>query len=441
MSNGLSSFNVNGLSPSCESCLTSAGKMFNFAAVAILALFLAFIWIVASNQFPSDEFQSRKTEIEKKPSKCSLPKRILMWTTLWGEQSFGWEKIFYRQVSRQCEESHCELVYDHRLLDSADAVVFHPIDLHPDYVLPEYHPPNQIWIFFTLEAPAAVVEDQHVNMSHLGGLFNWTMTYRRDSDVVVPYGKVIPKTLPSNHTPKVRDYWAEKSKTKLAAWMVSHCGTLSRREWFVKELVKYIRVDVFGRCGFKKCGKNISFKTLGTFDQYKCNAEIETYMFYFAFENAICDDYVTEKFFVALQLNVVPVVFGGGNYEEIAPPDSFINALNFPSPKALAEYLKMVSENASIYNKYLEWKNYYDIELGHPFNPLICDLCSKLHNQSSLQPPVVTMSSAEAAGIMLTFKTRDHTGSYPDIESWFVKGSACRRWWAGPYDYRKHWNL
>lgn len=27
---------------------------------------------------------------------CELPKRILVWTTYWTEQSFGWEKIFYR---------------------------------------------------------------------------------------------------------------------------------------------------------------------------------------------------------------------------------------------------------------------------------------------------------------------------------------------------------
>ncbi|XP_068223121.1 alpha-(1,3)-fucosyltransferase C-like isoform X2 [Palaemon carinicauda] len=370
-------------------------KRLTLAAIAVLIVSATYVWILAFKQllFSSVERQSRKTKFEETISNCDLPKRILLWTTLWGEQSFGWENIFYRQLARQCEESRCELVYNRRLLDSADAVIFHPIDLHPDYVLPEYHPPNQIWVFYTLEAPP------------------------------------------------VRDYWSEKSQTKLAAWMVSHCGTLSRREWFVKELVRHMRIDVFGRCGHKKCGKNISFKTLGTFDQDVCNAEIETYMFYFAFENAICDDYVTEKFFLALQLNVVPVVFGGGNYDAIAPPNSYINALNFPSPKVLAEYLKMVARNATIYNKYLEWKNYYDIELGHPFNPLICDLCTKLHNRTSLKPPVVNMSGAEAAGIMLSFKARDHTGSYPDIESWFVKGSACRRWWGGPYDHQKHWNL
>lgn len=33
-------------------------------------------------------------------------------------------------------------------------------------------------------------------------------------------------------------------KPKLVAWMVSHCPTQSRREMYVKELQKYIAVDM-----------------------------------------------------------------------------------------------------------------------------------------------------------------------------------------------------
>ena len=33
-----------------------------------------------------------------------------------------------------------------------------------------------------------------VDYERLKGVINWTMTYRRDSDIVVPYGQVTPKT-------------------------------------------------------------------------------------------------------------------------------------------------------------------------------------------------------------------------------------------------------
>ncbi|XP_042878951.1 alpha-(1,3)-fucosyltransferase C-like [Penaeus japonicus] len=420
--------------PPFRSLRTVSCRVAIFAIISLVALKV----LIMTTDMHSTHDSSKIRGLRRQS--CPLPKRILVWTTYWTEQSFGWEKIFYRQVSRQCETSTCELVYDHRLLDSADAVLFHPIDLHPEYVLPARRDPRQLWIFFSVEAPPAMVDDQHVNLTRLGGVFNWTMTYRLDSDVVVPYGRVSPK--PSdNVTLTSKDYWSSKDPSKVAAWMVSHCGTPGRREWFVKELVRHMKVDVFGRCGHKKCGKNISIKTLGSFDQDKCNAEIGQYMFYFALENAICQDYVSEKFFLALQLDVIPVVFGGGNYAAIAPPRSYINALDFPSPKALADYLKVVASNATLYNKYLEWKDHYNVELGHPFSTMVCDLCAKLHDPRSYELPRVNRSSAEAAGVVLSVQGRDSNGSYPDIESWFVKGSACRRWWAGPYDRREHWNL
>ncbi|XP_045108090.1 alpha-(1,3)-fucosyltransferase C-like isoform X2 [Portunus trituberculatus] len=365
---------------------------------------------------------------------CTPHKRILIWTTFWKEQSFAWERIFFRQVSRQCPESRCELVYDHRLLDSAAAVVFHPGDMKPSYSIPATRPPGQPWVFLSLESASTVIGN-NVNLARLGGVFNWTMTYRRDSDVVMPYGLVLPRTPPLNSG---KDYWAGKSSKLLAAWAVSHCNTESRREWFVKEMVKHMSVDVFGRCGTKKCGKNLSVRTMGTFNQTECTNEIQKYMFYLAFENSICLDYITEKFYQALTLEVVPVVLGGGPYEDIAPPHSYVDALAFPSPKHLAKYLKKLANDRDAYNEFFAWKQHYTVELGHPFSPLVCDLCAKLHDPSSLSPPNVTRSPMEQAGVLGAVRGRDGNGSYPDIHSWFVRGSGCRRWWQSAEDRRKH---
>ena len=49
---------------------------------------------------------------------------------------------------------------------------------------------------------------------------------------------------------------------------------------------------------------------------------------------------------------MIPVVFGIGNYEEIAPPKSFVNAMEFESVKDLANYLQYLDRNQTAYNEY-----------------------------------------------------------------------------------------
>lgn len=78
------------------------------------------------------------------------------------------------------------------------------------------------------------------------------------------------------------------------------------------------------------------------------------------------------------RLNVVPVVYGGANYSLFAPPNSYINALDFESPRALAEYLRMLTRQPDEYEKYFEWKNHYYIASSS--RRVICQLCQYLHD-------------------------------------------------------------
>ena len=71
---------------------------------------------------------------------------------------------------------------------------------------------------------------------------------------------------------------------------------------------KYMNVDLFGRCG-RKCPEKFRNDSTGN-----CKQIIATeYKFYLAFENSICKDYVTEKFFAILKYNIIPVVLNGGS--------------------------------------------------------------------------------------------------------------------------------
>ena len=113
---------------------------------------------------------------------------------------------------------------------------------------------------------------------------------------------------------------------------------------FISALQKYIDVDIYGKCGTLKCSRA---------NEDSCWKKVdEDYFFYLAFENSICKDYVTEKFFNAMNHTVVPITLGAANYEELAPKNSFINAWDQQfrnDPKLLATYLQDLIDDPSKY--------------------------------------------------------------------------------------------
>ena len=49
-------------------------------------------------------------------------------------------------------------------------------------------------------------------------------------------------------------------------------------------------------------------------------------------------------------------VMGGANYTDHAPPGSYINVLDYESPKELAEHLMHLANNEEEYMAYFWWK-------------------------------------------------------------------------------------
>jgi len=116
-------------------------------------------------------------------------------------------------------------------------------------------------------------------------------------------------------------------------------------------------------------------------------------------ENSLCPDYVTEKFYRALIHGIVPIVYGGADYSQYAPPHSYINIADFKSPKELADYLKLLDKNDALYLKYFEWKKFYQV-VRRPMNGW-CDLCAKLNED--VQVPK----------------------SYANVDEWWVRKMPC----------------
>ncbi|KAJ8687799.1 hypothetical protein QAD02_023593 [Eretmocerus hayati] len=308
-------------------------------------------------------------------------KTILYWNGLFKAKDF---KLGEGYVARHChpDYNNCFATKNRHLLpiESYDAILLHGNsgELMVDD-LPVKRLPHQKYVFVALESPG----NWPFNSSgsddiwpRFAGYFNATATYQHDSDVVYSYADVLPLESVNDvgqglDAESVRSIL--KGKSRMASWYVSHCKTNGRREKYVTELGKYMPVDKFGRCHewFVNCPVR---------DRDCFRDEVEpTYFFYLAFENSLCQDYVTEKFFDALRYYFVPVVYGGADYKKIAPPKSYIDALDFDSPKDLAYYLIDLSKNLTRYGEYFEWKKRYKIV--NPVKRVVCDLC-KLINKS-----------------------------------------------------------
>ena len=143
-------------------------------------------------------------------------------------------------------------------------------------------PASQIWIMYMLECPL------HTQFIHDKNIFNWTATYRRDSELVTPYEKWVYYDRRIRRKPATRNFASGKSKK--VAWFVSNCGAKNNRLEYANALQKHIDVDIYGNCGTKTCPRHSGDHCLDVLSK--------DYKFYLAFENSNCRDYITEKFFV-----------------------------------------------------------------------------------------------------------------------------------------------
>ncbi|XP_062699416.1 alpha-(1,3)-fucosyltransferase C isoform X2 [Aedes albopictus] len=309
--------------------------------------------------------------------------------------------------SLQCPVTDCVLTNNRELLSTItdyDALVFHiaePWAYSLFEKVPKLRSPRQIYVAANMESPA---HTKHL----LGGdhdFFNWTMTYRLDSDVVWNYNNFVDAETEVVLGPSERPQWRRGfeeyynetvlgivlEKTKMGVQFVSHCGTISKRDDLVREIQKLMSVDIYGKCGTLECPRGSP----------RCTEMLTTdYRFYFAFENSLCRDYVTEKVYTVMDASwIVPVVFGGADYSLFLPPNSYIDAQQFNTVEDLVEYLSYLSQNPREYAKYFWWKEHYRITGSQPF----CDLCQKLHDVG----------------------TRERVQYYKDIEEWWFD-EACQ---------------
>jgi len=283
---------------------------------------------------------------------------ILFWTKFF-DTPFVQNDI---NLDNSClKKSPCLFTNDRALLNISSAVVFHMRDFC-NFDLPPKKYNGQKFIFFTMETP----EMTYIKLKGFPDkYFDMTMTYRNDSTVFCPYGR-LEKKKKQNIVTDINN----GTKTKMVAWIVSNCRTDSRREFYVNELKKYINVDVYGACGNLEC-------TLNEKNEHDCEKMLQQYNFYLSLENAVCEDYITEKFFTRLKHSMVPIVLKRSIHERWAPPDSFIALDDFESPHDLAIYLKRVASDDKLLHRHLAWRIKYHAVINTNYE-CYCRLCQVL---------------------------------------------------------------
>ncbi|KAL6097059.1 fut7 [Pungitius sinensis] len=255
----------------------------------------------------------------------------------------------------------CRLVDQRSLFPSADVVVFHSRELllgHQKLPLNLTRPQGQRWAWMSLEAPM-----HNGNLCQYENIFNMTITYKRDADVTIPYGELLPKDAAGHLVEEV-----PLNKSFLVCWVISNYNSHHRRSKVYKELKGTVPVKVYGR--WKK--RPLPSKAL--------LPAISRCYFYLAMENSVAKDYVTEKLWRnGFQGGAVPVVLGPplDDYKAVAPPNSFIHVDEFASVKDLGKYLQGLAEDKKRYNGYFTWKQHWKVKLYTDWRERLCKICSQ----------------------------------------------------------------
>jgi len=254
--------------------------------------------------------------------------------------------------------SDCHITLDKNVYDKADGVMFHHRDIARDLSnLPKTRS-TQKWIWWNQEPPKPPYSMFHKGMENL---FNGTCTYRRDSDIWIPYATVVPRDQ--------EEPFELPTKDKLVCWISSNGRETLAREIYYKELRKHIYVHKYGRAAD---GKHLP--------DWQYDGIVRSCKFYLSFENNNFTDYITEKLWNPLILGTVPVALGTTrkNYEEFIQGDAFIHVDDFASPKELADHLKRLDNDDELYIKYFVWKRSFKVKKQVIWLEHVCKTCDWL---------------------------------------------------------------
>ncbi|GJJ75016.1 hypothetical protein EMPS_07374 [Entomortierella parvispora] len=273
-----------------------------------------------------------------------------------------WTEWFHVRIEEGKVVNYCGLPYtcrftlDRAKYDESRVIIVHASSFDPDN-MPNLHDvktAKKALILNTLEWPKPFqIQSEWTSIfTHL-----WSFSFK--ADFVSTYfdtGRG-PGTFLGNILSKPVYTIQEKNdfRKELApiAWIVSNCKARNGRHYYVKQLLKYTNVDIYG-----DCLKNKEWPVHPNGSPFTDREVVARYKFYLSIENSNCDDYVTEKIERPYTVGVVPILDGPKDYSRfLATNHSSIRVDDFATPEQLALRIHQLDQDDAAYLKYLDYKD------------------------------------------------------------------------------------
>ncbi|CAF0859212.1 unnamed protein product [Adineta steineri] len=281
----------------------------------------------------------------------NLSAPILVWWT-----PFTYDTGSYIQCG---DQTRCFISNIRKYRNNKDfsAFLFYGTDFHLyDLPLPRYQ--HEQWALLHEESPK---NNYAFSFESIMSMFNHTATFKRHSDVplTTQWLASIDDLLDHTYVIDIKEKTNLQTIENLAPiiYIQSDCFTPSDRDLYIKELMKYIPIDSYGSCLHNKDlpeNLRIPVETMEHDDILKL---VGKYKFALAFENAVCTDYITEKFWRPLRVGTIPIVYGSDQFQDFLPDNhSAISILDFSTPADLARYIHELNTNDTLYDSYRQFK-------------------------------------------------------------------------------------
>ena len=270
-----------------------------------------------------------------------------------------WLNFHERPTVVQCGDWSCYSTNNRTWLHAPQtrAVLFYGSDLLPED-LPLPRSTHHEWALLHEESP---MNNYMLVHGPFIRLINHTATFRRESDFPLSTQSLPSISYLIERKPiplSIKSSLQEIEDLAPVLYVQSHCDVASDRDRYVKELMKYIRVDSYGDCLNNKALPEQLKDPVKSMESPDFLNFIARYKFHIAFENAICDDYMTEKLFRPLHVGSIPIYMGSSKARDWMPDEhSVIITNDFESPKQLAEFIHNIDSTDDEYNNYLRYKS------------------------------------------------------------------------------------